>query len=245
MYSACSSIPDTASGFRTKPVPEIEETAKATQEVAKTAGKAIDARRELGGFFSRIFGGSLEQLAGIGEDHLTVYRRTRQLRLAKRYEEIRKELGLDGETKPVELKFGVPLIAAASLENDDGLQDLYARLLATATNPDSKMEARRAFVSILQDLGPLEVLLIDKIYSAPNTPASVVRTGRFPEHHSTNMDDANALPSADVELALWNLVRVGCIEPAGTYGGGSTVAVVTLTSLGRAFVEAAVNVPLR
>jgi hypothetical protein len=56
------------------PAPEIEETAKATQEVAKTAGKAIDASRELGGFFSRIFGGSLEQLVGIGEDHPTVYR---------------------------------------------------------------------------------------------------------------------------------------------------------------------------
>jgi hypothetical protein len=226
-------------------VPEIEETAKATQEVAKTAGKAIDASRELGGFFSRIFGGSLEQLAGLGEDHLTVYRRTRQLRLAKRYEEIRKELGFDHEIKPVELKFGLPLIAAASVENDDDLQDLYARLLATATNPDNKIEAKRAFVSILQDLGPLEVLLIDKIYSAPSTPANVVRTGRFPEHYSTNMDDANARPSAEVELALWNLSRLGCIEPAGTYGGGSSIAAVSLTSLGRALVEAAIKVPVR
>ena len=95
------------------PVPEIEETAKATQEAAKTAGKAID---ELRGFFSHIFGGSLEQLAGIGEDQLTVYRRTRQLRLAKRYEEIRKEMGFDGEIKQVEFKFGLPLTAAASIE---------------------------------------------------------------------------------------------------------------------------------
>lgn len=226
-------------------VPEIEETAKATQEVAKTAGKAIDASRELGGFFSRIFGGSLEQLAGIGEDHLTVYRRTRQLRLAKRYEEIRKELGFDGEIKPVELKFGIPLIAAASIENDNSLQDLYARLLATATNPDSKIEAKRAFVSMLQDLGPLEVLLIDLIYSAPSTPANIVRTGGFPERYSTNMDDANARPSAEVELALWNLARVGCIEPGGTYGGGTSIAAVTLTSLGRALVEAAIKVSAR
>jgi Abortive infection alpha len=227
------------------PVPEIEETAKATQEVAKTAGKAIDASRELGGFFSRIFGGSLEQLAGIGEDHLTVYRRTRQLRLAKRYEEIRKELGFESEIKPVELKFGLPLIAAASVENDDELQDLYARLLARATNPDSKIEAKRAFVSILQELGPLEVLLIDQIYSAPTTPGTAVPTGRFPERYSINMDDESARPSAEVELALWNLVRVGCIEPSGTYGGGSSVSAVTLTSLGRAFVEAAIKVPVR
>jgi Abortive infection alpha len=227
------------------PIPEIEETAKATQEVAKTAGKAIDASRELGGFFSRIFGGILDQLAGLGEDQLTVYRRTRQLRLAKRYEEIRKELGFDGEIKPLELKFGLPLIQAASIENDDDLQDLYARLLATATNPDNKIGAKRAFVSILQELGPLEVLLIDKIYSAPNTPANIVRTGKFPENYSTNMDDANARPSAEVELALWNLARVGCIEPGGTYGGGTSIAAVTLTALGRVFVEAAIKVPPR
>ena len=59
------------------------------------------------------------------------------------------------------------------------------------------------------------------------------------------MDDESARPSAVVELALWNLVRVGCIEPSGTYGGGSSVGAVTLTSFGRAFVEAAIKVPVR
>ena len=113
--SACSSVrPDAAPhGLELCRSPELKETAKATQEAAKTAGKAID---ELRGFFSRIFGGSLEQLAGIGEDQLTVYRRTRQLRLAKRYEEIRKEMGFDGKIKQVEFKFGLPLTAAASIE---------------------------------------------------------------------------------------------------------------------------------
>ena len=42
---------------------EIEETAKAAQEVAKTTGKAIDASRELGGFFVRIFGGQVGVVA--------------------------------------------------------------------------------------------------------------------------------------------------------------------------------------
>ncbi|TKW79804.1 MAG: DUF4393 domain-containing protein [Bradyrhizobium icense] len=219
-------------------VPEIEETAKATQEVAKTTGKAIDAGRELGGFFARIFGGPLDQLAGIVEDQLTAYRRTRQLRLAKRYDEIRKELELKGEPKIIDLKFGLPLIAAASIEQDDDFQDLYARLLVNATNPDSKVSARRAFVSILQELGPLEVQLLDRIYFAPKDPdAGGVRTGKLPAEYSSEP----GVPSSEVELALWNLVRVGCIEPAGTWGGGSTVSVVTLNALGTAFVEAAIR----
>jgi hypothetical protein len=221
--------------------PEVEEAAKATQEVAKTTGKAIDATRELGGFLARIFGGSLTQLAGIGEDQLTAYRLTRQLRLAKRYEEIRKELGLEGATKTVELKFGLPLIAAASIENDDALQDLYAKLLVTGTDPNSKIEARRTFVSILQDLGPLEVRLIDMMYSAPVDADNVIRTASLPEACSPVGDDPNIQPSAEVGLALWNLVRAGCIEPGGTWGGGSSIAVVTLTALGREFVKAAIR----
>jgi hypothetical protein len=223
-------------------VPEIEETAKATQEVARTTGKAIDAGRELGGFFAKIFGGPLEQLAGIGEDWLTAYRRTRQLRLAKRFMEIRNELGFEDETKTIELKFGLPLIAAASIENDDSLQDLYAQLLITATDPNSKVEAKRAFVSILQELGPLEVRLIHMIYSAPVDADNVIRTAKLPDAYSSVTDDTNAQPSAEVGLALWNLVRVGCIEPGGTWGGGSSISVVTLTALGREFVKAAIDV---
>jgi Abortive infection alpha len=221
---------------------DFEEGAKAAQEIAKTTGKAIDAGRDLGGFFSRIFGRSLEQLTGIGEDSLTYHRRVRQLRLAKRFEEFRKELGYDGPIDPIDLKVGLPLIEAASIEDDDSLQDLYARLPATATNPDSRVKARRAFVSILQDVGPLEVLLLDRIYSAPSAVGAVVRTGGLPDRHAQDMDQSTSPPSPEVELALWTLARAGCIEPAGTYGGGTSIAVVTMTALGRALVEAAIRV---
>jgi hypothetical protein len=222
---------------------DLEESAKAAQEIAKTTGKAIDASRELGGFFSRVFGRSLEQLGGMGEDSLTYLRRVRQLRLAKRFEEIRKELGFDGPIDPVDFKLGLPLIEAASIEDDDSLQDLYARLLATATNPDSKARARRAFVSILQDFGPLEVLLLDRIYAAPSAMGTVVRTGGLRDRYAQDMDQSIAPPSPEVELALWTLARAGCIEPAGTYGGGTSIAAVTMTALGRALVEAAIRVP--
>jgi hypothetical protein len=42
----------------------ISENAKATQEVAKTAGKAIDASRSLGGWLDKIFGKAIEQSVG-------------------------------------------------------------------------------------------------------------------------------------------------------------------------------------
>jgi hypothetical protein len=216
---------------------EIEEAAKAIKATAETAGKAIDAGRDVGGFLSRIFGGPLEQVSGMLEDSLRYRRSVRLLRLASRYEEIRSELKLTGEPKPVDMKLGVPLISAASLEENDRLQDMFARLLVSATDPNAKIKAQLAFVTILEDLGPLEALLLDRIYSAPTEPAVALTTARLPDAYLNPGEGTDELPSPEVQLALWNLVRLGCIEPAGTWGGGSTVAAVTLTGLGRALVE--------
>lgn len=222
---------------------EIEENAKAVQEAAKAAGKAIDLADNFGGFLSKIFGGPLEQVSGIVEDKLMAHRAVRRLRLVQRYNEICSEMNLPLGTKQVSLKFGVPLITAATLEDDDTLQDMYARLLANATNPNGTVQARRAFVTILQDFGPLEALLMDRIYHAPSGPPDSpngVRTSKLPEAYA--QDDTTGRPTAEVELALWNLTRLGCVEPAGTWGGGSTVAMVTMTELGRAFIEACTTV---
>jgi hypothetical protein len=214
---------------------EIEETAKAVQATAQTAGKAIDATRELGGFFNRIFGGPLEEVSQRAVLELRFRREVRALRLARRYEEFRSEQNI-ADPHPVEMKFGVPLIEAATLEEDDKLQDMFARLLVTATNPNAAVKAQRSFVTILQDLGPLEALLLDRIYNAPTRPGTVL-TAKLPDGYVSD-ETSEEMPPYEVQLALWNLVRLGCIEPGGTWGGGSTVSAATMTALGRALVEA-------
>jgi hypothetical protein len=103
---------------------EIEESAKAVQEAAKAAGKAVDLAGNFGGFLSKIFGGPLEQMSQMLEDKLMFHRGVRQLRLIRRYNEIRSEMNLPPTTKPVSFKFGVPLITAATPEDDDTLQDI-------------------------------------------------------------------------------------------------------------------------
>lgn len=217
---------------------EIEETAKATQEVAKTTGQAITAGRELGQFLGRVFGGTITQAVGVVEDQLVMFRQARQLRLAKRYDEIRRELGYNSESS-VPYNFGVALIQAASLEQDDVIQDAYARLLARAMS--GEVQARRAYVSILEDLGPLEVRLLDLIYRASPDAIRTVKTGNFPDGYLSDNDSPDLQPPQEVAIALGNLVRVGCISAAGTWGGGSTVSVVSLTPFGKSFVEAALS----
>jgi hypothetical protein len=162
--------------------------------------------------------------------------------LEEQYEEACAALGGEGrDAKPVEPKFGFALLEAASLENDDDLQDMFARLLANATTEGTGVEARRAFVSILSDLTPFDARLLRMIYDAPRHTAGLpIRTANLPDGYveAKPIGARDDPPSKDVELSLWNLVRLGCVNEAGGWDGTSSVALVMLTELGGRLIEA-------
>lgn len=75
---------------------EIEETAKAIQEVAKTTRTGIEATQQVGGFLSRIINEPLEAVVGRLTDKLQFIRAERQLRLVERWRDILKERKIEG-----------------------------------------------------------------------------------------------------------------------------------------------------
>ena len=77
----------------------MEENSKAIEEIAKTAGKCIDASREFGGFISRFIQGPLEEAMGIFEDKLKYMRWERQVRLMERASEFLRERGIEKITR--------------------------------------------------------------------------------------------------------------------------------------------------
>jgi hypothetical protein len=217
---------------------EIEASAEAVKAVAETTGKAIDASRDLGGFLSRIIGGTLEELGGMLHDTVRFRREVRLLRFHQRFEQLRAEAGIASPIKPLELKAAIPLIQAASLEEDDELQDMFARLLVNGTDPESGIEARRTLVTILQDFGPLEARLLKALCDAPSGPLNV-RTAGLPDRYLGGTEEEQKMvPPVNIEVALWNLVRLGCIEPVALWGGGTSVASVSVNALGHALMDA-------
>lgn len=222
----------------------ITESAKAVQEVAKTGGKAIDAGRELGGFVSRFIEGPLEQGMGIVEDRLRFMRWERKLRLMARANQLMQEHGIQGPSRPLPLKLVVPLLEGASMEDDDYLQDLWARLLVNAADAESGVDLQRAYISILEGITPLEAKILESVYSVPETINSQhngIYTSPLPGDTSEVTDEGRAnmpAPSSDIQLALANLVRLGCITWAKSFGGGEVYGAVHPTLLGKRFVEA-------
>lgn len=222
----------------------VSESAKAVQEVAKASGKAIDAGQNFGGFIARFVAGSLEQGMGIFEDRLKYMRWERQVRLMQRANQLLKEIGLERPTRAIPLKLAVPLLEAASLEDDDYLQDMWARLLVNAANGDSRVSLQRAYISILEQITPFEALILQKIYALPydDTRHNGVAVGNLPESVAVGPEGSKAdelpEPREDVTLALANLARVGCIVIQKSMGGGELFKEINPTLLGKTFVEA-------
>ncbi len=221
----------------------IKETAKATQEVAKTACKAIDASQQFGGFISRYVSGPLEQGVGIFEDKLKYMRWERQMRLMQRASEYMKSIGIDAPTKPIPLKLAIPLLEAASLEDDDYLQDMWAKLLVNSSITSSSVDLNRSYIDILERLSHLEAKILSVIYSLPEDEIKKksILTAELPD--AVEFEDENdktepLQPSKEVTLALANLSRLGCISLPTAWGGGEVFSVIYPAVMGRSLVEA-------
>src|SRR5438105_13056461 len=107
--------------------------AKATEATANASKEAIRAGRDL----ARFVRGPVGVLVGMFEDYLTVVRFERRVRLADRAHDFLAERGKHAPTRKIALNIGLPLLDNATLEEDDELQDVWARLLVNGGDADS------------------------------------------------------------------------------------------------------------
>ena len=85
---------------------------------------------------SVILGDSVMEANALIGDQIRFWRWRNQLRILERANDILKQKGIS--PKKVSPKVLVPLIEAASLEDDPSLQEMWARLIASACQEDSE-----------------------------------------------------------------------------------------------------------
>lgn len=185
-------------------------------------------------------------------DHLKVVRFERQVRLSERAQHFLAERGMSGPTRKIPLSIAMPLLENATLEEDDDLQDVWARLFVNSGDASSGIEPRRAFGSVLAEMSLLDVRNLAQIASAAKLHDKCARSGvwtyELPERaipHEKPHTYSEPDPSPDVQISLSNLIRLGCItteENPGSRTGRSpgyqTHNLVYLTPFGRALIEA-------
>ncbi len=248
---------------------EIVETAKATQEVAKTASVAIKATEKLGIFLSKIIGEPTEIAIGILSDKLRFIRWQNQIKLADRLERIMKDRKIEGKSIPVSPRFAIPLLESASWEDRDSLQEIWANLLISAMHPDDSKKVRSSFIEIIKQIEPEEARLLKEAYElATNNP----RVGKDVKHFlkgriqitppgipiskdslcsELNISDDTIIPMLD------NLFRLRCLAPFAENTGYSIAvegrvtkellrkdfvySTVCITRFGVLFIETCIN----
>lgn len=185
-----------------------EDIARATEAVANTTGKAIDASRELGGFFNKVLGDAATQLGQTLHDWTRFFRYRNLLKLRDKVEAIHAERQVLGKTIPIPPKYAIPLIDRASLEENGELQDLWAALIANATDPERRLELKRVFSDALASLEPLDA----RVLSFLSTQGwAIFRDIRGTSITVRRISCEVGATEAELRISLQNLHRLGLI----------------------------------
>ncbi len=222
---------------------EINQVSKAVQEVAKTTGKGIDLTSDFCSFISKYISGPLDEAVGIFEDKLKYTRWENQIRLMQKAQKFLAEYDLAEPDKSIPLKFAVPLLQAASLEDDDYLQDMWAKLLVNAAIQNNKFEIRRVYLDVLERISAFDARILKIIYSIPYEQAlhKQIITSNLPDSvELMDTDKRNVLsePNDEIKMALLNLDRLNCVSIAKSFEGGQLFDLVNQTLLGMNFINA-------
>lgn len=219
-----------------------EESAKAVQEVAKTTGKVVDVVHDAGGFLAPHVDGVLAQVVGLFTDHLKYVRGVRLVRLGQRFQQELLAHGGVEAVRKLPLNFAIDALEQGAMEQDNDLQDIWARLLANAVDATTEVLPRRAFISIIKDLSPLDAMILEKIYAVDQERhQKAIVTHELPSRAYPAIDiDRKTLPkpSEDVQVALANLERLGVISYGVSWGGGEVFDLVNHSTAGKAFMMA-------
>jgi hypothetical protein len=199
--------------------------ARAIEETAKTAGKAIDAVSGTGKYLAEVLGHLPANVVSILANKVGIWAdgvyHDRVRRWAELTAETREHLKRWGAEEPFEeptRALALPLISAAIDEDRKELKDLWARLLASAMHPDRKKRVRRSFIGILKQLDPLDALCL-RAMGKSDAPT---------DWHST-LVTALATSPGEIQVSFDKLVELNLVK---------IVTHPHLSALGKLFVAA-------
>ena len=194
-----------------------------SDEQAKLGQEALKVLAGFGGYLREILGTVPEDLVGLcGGDWLKVRRAENLAATLRKSKERLKARGVT-HTEPANLKIALPLFEAAANEGSEQLQDMWARLLASAVDPKRAAQVRLEFIDAVKLMEPLDAGVIEKLGQHANYSPSA----------RDAMMTAFKATSDEVEVAFENLHKLELLsEPM------ASVTNVRVTPKGRMLLRA-------
>jgi hypothetical protein len=140
---------------------ELGKGLDATKEVAIAAGKAFDAVKGFGGFLGKLFGPPMSEASGYIGDQIAFWRRMNGLKFEQKFQRRCEQLGFSPDSlRPPPLSLTYKVLGAASLEETDEVQELWAELLAKSIDPATEFIASKMHISLLKEFNPADAALL-------------------------------------------------------------------------------------
>jgi len=154
----------------------------------------------------------------IGREWINYWKMKNAVCIGEKAKEYLKQRGITDETqvRALTAKFGVLFLQGASVEDEPSLQDLWAKLLANALDPNFQIQSiRSAFFTIIRELDPNDVKILDLVHKLDlaKKPATDGKSGLTnPMYISETVKTTLGLSDEQFAISFQNLVRTGCIS---------------------------------
>jgi hypothetical protein len=207
-----------------------DEQAKAVQSVSEFGTTVVKESGDLARYIGRVVGTVPEDAVGlvIG-DPLRAVRtaaaRSYDILLTK----IFGERGVKNP-QPASPSYAIPLLRAAYDETRPDLQELWARLLASAMDPLRAGRVRLGFIETLKRFDPLDAVVLKIRYEHPE---EMRVSGSNQPNAASNIAERLGQPLMEVQLSIDNLKVLNCaawVNPSPTE--------FYVTNYGKALVQA-------
>lgn len=167
-------------------------------------------------FLGNLLGEPIREGAGWLTDIIHEQRLRRLGVFLQEYENLRLKLGISG-LRPVPPKLAIPILNAASIEDEGYVTKRYACLLANFSNPQYHGEMTPAFQQLLASMSPLDLRLLTEAYrivveSGPdNSDADHISSRAYFWVTAKSLSDRTGLDLQCVLPNLENLERLRCL----------------------------------
>jgi hypothetical protein len=182
-------------------VPITDEQAKLGQEVLKTL-------QGVGGFLKKILGTVPEDLVGLlGGDWLKLRRAENLRRIVERTNELIE--ARKATTEEPSISIALPMLIEAANESRDELQEIWARLMAAAADPERSKSFRAQFIDAAKQMDPLDGAVLATVRKKGGAVS-----GQVQEMIATDLK----VRRDEVSVSMENLTRLKLMDhPATQY----------------------------
>lgn len=179
-------------------------------------------------FLQKLINPPLETIGDIIASEVKLFQFRRQIALLTKAEKYLSDKGI--KSKKISLKMLVPLLEESSLEEDETLHDMWAKLLANTVREDSAITTT-LFSHVLSQITREEAELFESIVLRDK-----LAVGGTTKHHKILNEIDKIEHMKKSQMMLDNLYRLRLIKEAGGISFGANTIIVT--QLGYSFYEA-------